>query len=151
MASALAAVHAGVLAALHSLYDTDTGVQVIDGSRGPFTRADVVSLADIDADLDVGPLSPARATDEVFTVTVVISCFRAGADDAQAAATTRAAALWSLLFEYFRTSGQETLGVSTRTLGRLVHAEMRKSDDPEVVAKGRSTTVTATIHVTSRV
>ena len=154
MASSLAAVHAAVLATLTTLYAADPQVTVLDGGRGPFTREDVVSLADITTDVDVAAMATTRPKYEMHEVTVVISCSRAGTNDtAQAVATTRVCALWSTLFEALRSD--PTLGITgpttTLALAHAARTELRKADDPDILAKGRNSTITATITVRMRI
>lgn len=157
--SAIGMVRAAVLVAVATAHASDLAapavLQVIDGTRTPFTMADVVVVADMGpAEVRWAGISPSRQRDEFHEIDLIWSCTRAaGTADAQSVVNVRAAALYAVFDAWLITAPNETLGISssTQTWSWLDQPEMVEALDPELLATGRNATLRARLHVRVRI
>ena len=145
--SAVPAVKAALFAALQSAYPT--GVQVCYGrpSAGAWLAEDVVALLDVDATQDA-PLLGARAREESFRLTVLVSSARGGDD--QQATTEAAYALLATLEAALR--ADPTVAGTCRTAEVVGHL-LREDEwvSPDGVFLGRVAEIAAAVAVKARI
>lgn len=146
------AIKSALVAVLSTLYAPETpAVQVTYGMPGTWQGSDIVAVTDIDTEISRPTMGTARSREEESSVTVVVSVFRSGTDaDLQQNATERAYALADLLQQRFRTAPNETLGGACREAW-VSNMSLQEADDPEIIAKGRSATVIATVMCRARI
>jgi hypothetical protein len=137
-------------AAEEALYDLLTAnlddVQVIYGPRGALVLADVVSIDDIEFQHQASSMGDARDVEEVYDILLTISSGQPNTT-AQREVTERALGIFAdveaLLEPVTQTLGVAgVLSVMVRGFGRVV-----KHREPEVVTKGRCTSVSCRVNV----
>lgn len=154
MGTQIPAVKAALVTALKALYAAETEVSVLYGPRGPVTKRDCVQVTSIRTVVKHPTLgrTPSRSQHESMVVTVLIDAFMPGGEDSQQLATERAYALYDPLGEYFRTSPNETLGISARTEARVVAVDLAESASITRAGQpGRNAVLTVTVTVEARI
>lgn len=148
MGTTAARIKAAAVEAARGLFDPGQ-TQVIYGTRGPYTKSEVLEVGDIDTRIDRPTMGPPRSRQELHTITLIASVFRGGGSEAaQRAATERAYELIDVFAEHVRAAPNETLGVSVRAEAWISSMSLSEhTDDAEVQARGRVASVTATLTV----
>lgn len=141
MGSAAPAVKAALYARCQALYADP--VQVCYGHPGTDQEDDIVSVAGARSTQDVATMTPNRPREESLDVDVVFSVYRGGGPESQQVATERAYALLALLEDYLKTTDYTLAG--TVRLARVTSHVLAESDDPDVLAQGRVSEITATV------
>jgi hypothetical protein len=145
---------AALFTACQSLYDPAT-VTVSYGHPGTFQADDAVWLGNVKSVADLATMSPLRRREEVLELTGTIRSFSGGGPEVQQTVTERAYALLSTLDTYLDDSGVS--GSTKLTLGGVVRwaligsHELVEAVDPEVLAKGRVSTITFTVAARTRI
>jgi hypothetical protein len=147
VASKAPAVKAALFALCQTLYPAP--IQVSYGHPGTDLESDIVSVAAVRATQEVATMSPQRNREETISVDVVFSCFAGGGPEVQQTVTERAYALCALLENYLQTTDYTLSG--TARLARVTGADLYESDDAELLALGRLSELTATVHVEVRI
>lgn len=133
--------------ALVALIAQTTGVTTTYGHPGwGFLPDDVISVGEITATTEVGPIAPTRMRDETTEHTVIISCYRGGAD--QRRATTAAYALLGAIHTAIQADPR--LGGVCRDATITGHT-LAESSDPDMMAEGRVAEITLTIRAVARI
>lgn len=120
--------------------------QVTYGPPGSWLSEVVVAVGNAVVESTQQVMGTRRPRREDAEVEVVLSVFQAGGPEAQQAATEAAFSLLGTLADYFRTQGNETLGGACDNAMITAYA-LDESDDPDVLERGRSAAVTATLTV----
>ena len=138
-------------AALYALCQTlyPAPIQVAYGHPGTDLESDIVSVGAVRATQEIATMSPQRNREETLTVDVIFSCFTGGGTESQQTVTERAYALCALLENYLQTTDYTLSG--TARLARVTGADLYESDDAELLALGRLSELTATVHVEVRI
>ena len=147
MASKAPAVKAALYALCQTLYPAP--IQVAYGHPGTDLESDIVSVGAVRATQEIATMSPQRNREETLTVDVIFSCFTGGGTESQQTVTERAYALCALLENYLQTTDYTLSG--TARLARVTGADLYESDDAELLALGRLSELTATVHVEVRI
>lgn len=126
------------------------------------TWDDVVAVGNVETAVNPPTLgrTPSRSQHERMTVSIRVACYRAGADQQQAASES-AWELYDLLSEYLRVGPGETFGVGSRVEGRMVSHDLDEdpppdslpdtwSADPDIRARGRYATLDVALQVDAR-
>jgi len=112
-------------------------------------ESDIVCVAGVSSQQDVATMSPQRNREETILVDVVFSCFAGGGPEVQQTVTERAYALCALLENYLQTTDYTLSG--TARLARVTAATLVESEDPDLLALGRLSEITATVTVVTRI
>ena len=100
----------------------------------------------------VGPMGPRRVHDEVIEVTVTFSSFRGGGNEVTQTASEACWAMVTQLEEALRADPLLGLGPSAVFAMRFTEGEeLPEEDTPDVITKGRVSTIEVTITGTSRI
>ena len=140
--------------ACQSIYDL-TVVTVSYGHPGTFQANDTVWIGKGKSVADLATMSPRRRREEVLELTGTIRSFAGGGPEVQQTVSERAWALLSQLDTYLDDSG--VIGSTKLTLGNTVRwaligsHELVEAVDPDVLAKGRVSTVTFTVAARTRI
>ena len=126
-----------------------TGVTILRGAPGTTTTADVVSLRSTTVDDVQVQMGPQRRHDETMTVTLLLSCFRAGDYRAQRAADEAAWAMLTLLRDGLRFDRTPNMAGAVRH-AVVASYSLDREDDPAVLAKGRVAVITVTLAIKAR-
>jgi len=147
VASKAPAVKAALFALCQTLYPAP--IQVAYGHPGTDLESDIVSVGSVRATQKIATMSPQRNREETISVDVVFSSFAGGGPEVQQTVTERAYALCALLENYLQTTDYTLSG--TARLARVTGADLYESDDAELLALGRLSELTATVHVEVRI
>lgn len=143
--SAAPAMKVALVSALQSAMPT--GVQVSYGHPGSTMVEDLVAVMGVIAEQEVTTLATTRPRAETLRITVVVSCYRGGGPEVQQIVTERAYALLAYVESSIRTD--PTIG-GTVWRSLLESADMVEADDPDVLAQGRVTEISAVINAAAR-
>lgn len=147
MASKAPAVKAALFTLCQSLYPVP--IQVAYGHPGTDLESDIVSVGAVHSTQEIATMTTARNREEMITVDVVFSCFAGGGAEVQQAVTERCYTLCALLENYLQTTDYTLAG--TARLARVTGADLIESDDPDLLALGRLSELTATVQVQVRI
>lgn len=148
MASAVPTASAALVAMVGDALATQPEVLVCYGHPGPVDSHDIVALMAAESAteptvMQVGP----RPLDETLDLTVVVSCWRGGGLEVQPAVTDRAYALADVIDTAVRADPTLRGSVWSARVAAIVQAPV---DDPDVLAKGRLTELSVTVHAQAR-
>lgn len=124
-------------------------VQVAFGHPGMEILDDCVSFGEISTDQTEGPMGGRRSRNEVLTLTVIFSCFRAGGGEMESVAAARAFGLLGELENYFRKTDTSVGGTVEWCF--LSGLASDGSTDPDVLAAGRLCTIAAQFTARARI
>ncbi len=147
MPSKVPLVKAALLTVCQSLYAQP--IQVAYGHPGTDLEDDIVSIQGARSSQDIATLATTRPREETVDIDVVFSCFRGGGPEVQQVATERAYALLGLLEDYLKTTDYTLSG--TARLARVTSHDLMESDDPDLLALGRISEVTAVVTAQVRI
>lgn len=144
---------AALFAACQTLFPQP--ILVTYGPAGTYLADDTIELLATRADETVATMSPLRRREVLVELDGRISCYRGGGVEVQQAVTELAYGYLDSLSAYLQDSGtvastQVTLGGVVRE-ARVVRSEMTEEEDSELIAEGRTTTLTFTVQATVRV
>ena len=140
-------VKAALLTVCQNLYAQP--VQVAYGHPGTDLEDDIVSVAGARSTQELATLATTRPREETLEVDVVFSCFRGGGPESQQVATERAYALLGQLEDHLKTTDYTLSG--TARLARVTSHDLVESDDPDLLALGRISEITAVVTVQVRI
>lgn len=141
MGSTAPQVKLALLAELEALYSAP--VQVVYGPPGPDQEDDIVCVGNARSSQDLATMSPQRRREETLDIDVIVSCYRGGGIESQQPVTERAYALLADLEDHLQGAGYDLGGVVR--LARVTSHELVEAADPDVLAKGRVSEITATV------
>lgn len=141
MGSSAPLVKAALLADLQALYTAP--VQVVYGPPGPDQEDDIVCVGNARSNQDLATMSPQRKREETVDVDIIVSCYRGGGTESQRPVTERAYALLALLENHLQGTGYDLSGAVR--LARVTSHELVEAADPDVLAKGRVSEITAVV------
>ena len=141
MGSSAPRVKLALLAELEALYAAP--VQVVYGPPGPDQEDDIVCVGNARSNQDLATMSPQRRREETLDVDVIVSCYRGGGTESQQSVTERAYALLADLEDHLQGAGYDLGGVVR--LARVTSHELVEAADPDVLAKGRVSEITAVV------
>jgi len=147
MASKAPAVKAALFTLCQTLYPVP--IQVAYGHPGTDLESDIVSVGSVRATQEIATMSTMRNREELITVDVIFSCFAGGGTEVQQTVTERCYTLCALLENYLQTTDYTLAG--TARLARVTGADLIESDDPDLLALGRLSELTATVEVQVRI
>lgn len=149
--SSVSSAKAALYALCQTLYAGQAPeVTVTYGLPGTFLATDIVAVTDVDTRVSRPTMGGNRSREEDSTFVVVISVFRFGDQTQQQVATERAFELMNLLAQHFRSAPNETLGATSRDVW-VESYSLTESDDPEVIAKGRHSSVAVNVRALARI
>lgn len=140
------AFKAAVYAACQSLYAAP--VQVAYGHPGLTQEQDIVSVGRTTSTQDFVTFG-ARAREETVTVEVIFSCYRGGGPEVEQVVEERAYSLLGMLEDHLRDT-DPTLGGVVRW-SQLTSIDCQGATDPDVLAAGRCSEVTAVFTAHARI
>lgn len=141
MGSTAPQIKLALLAELDALYSAP--VQVVYGPPGPEQEDDIVCVGNARSSQELATMSPQRRREETVDVDVIVSCYRGGGTESQQPVTERAYALLADLEDHLQGAGYD-LGGAVR-LARVTSHELVEAAEPDVLAKGRVSEITATV------
>lgn len=149
-ASAGPAVKSALVSALTTAYAvSDPTVLVTYGHPGVVVVPDIVAVMGVEAEQDPGPMRVSPATrEERLSVSVVLSAYVGGGQEAQRTVTERAYALLAVLETALR--ADITLGGVCRK-AQLTSYVLAEPDDPDTLALGRVAEIAAVVAVETRI
>ncbi len=124
-------------------------IQVAYGHPGTDLEADIVSVGAVRATQEIATMSTMRNREESIFVDVIFSCFAGGGAEVQQTVTERTYTLCALLENHLQTTDYTLSG--TARLARVISADLIESDDPDLLALGRLSELTATVEVAVRI
>lgn len=155
--TAVNTVRLAILAGLNSALASEVtaqNVQILDGTRPPFLKGDVVALTGLTIVPGVANISPTRWREEMYEAQLVFSSTLAVAKaEQQPTVNARAHALYALWDSWLITAPNETLGLAYTYIPRAWMTEFQSQPwtDPDLLAQGRNCTINATLTVRVRV
>ena len=147
MSSKAPLVKAALFTVCQTLYPVP--IQVAYGHPGTDLESDIVSVGSVRATQEIATMSTMRNREEVIFVDVIFSCFAGGGTEVQQGVTERAYTLCALLEDHLQTTDYTLSG--TARLARVTGADLIESDDPDLLALGRLSELTATVEVQVRI
>lgn len=151
MSSAIPAVKAALVSALQGMFPAP--VLVSYGPPGSYQPDVIVAVMDSRIQIERPVMSQARPREEVSEVDVVFSVWQAGTETVQQSATEQAFSMLGTFADYFKTSPNEKLGVSSVRESWVSAYDLQESTsyDNEGAPSGRIAAITATVTVKARI